>query len=399
MTLPRARRLDPSHDDAVRELGRVAFGGVSSDPPEPVSWTAVTRWGVEDARGRLVANATERDQQQWFGGRAVRCSGIASVAVAAEARGGGVARAVMQAALGEARERGAVVSTLFRTAPALYRSLGYEQTGLLCTWAVPTEALSSVRVPEGITLRAADPHDPGDIDAVRRVYREVARAGNGYLEREGPLFDWPRILARHSGTTLAVDGDGVVQGYCAWQRGAGYDEKSRLEARDLLALTGPAGRGLLAMLGSWASVTGTIVLRVPAHDPVHFELPRAGIRPEAAVPWMLAVIDGPGAVAARGWPPHVRGTVDLDFVGDRVLGAFAGSPTWRLVLEGGEARLEPGGSGATRLHVRGLSVLYAGGADPALLRRAGLLEGGSEADDALLAAAFAGPAPATNDYF
>jgi Sterol carrier protein domain len=70
----------------------------------------------------------------------------------------------------------------------------------------------------------------------------------------------------------------------------------------------------------------------------------------------------------------------------------------RLVLDGGDGRLEPGGSGAVRFTMRGLAVWYAGAADPAVLRRAGLLAGYDGAD-AFLAAASAGPRPALQDYF
>jgi hypothetical protein len=48
--------------------------------------------------------------------------------------------------------------------------------------------------------------------------------------------------------------------------------------------------------------------------------------------------------------------------------------------------------------MRGLAVWYAGAADPAVLRRAGLLAG-DESGDAFLAAASAGPRPALQDYF
>ena len=69
------------------------------------------------------------------------------------------------------------------------------------------------------------------------------------------------------------------------------------------------------------------------------------------------------------------------------------------MLDGGSGRLEPGGSGAVRLTVRGLAVLYAGAAGPAVLRRAGMLTGGDPDSDAFLEAATAGPRPALLDYF
>jgi hypothetical protein len=49
--------------------------------------------------------------------------------------------------------------------------------------------------------------------------------------------------------------------------------------------------------------------------------------------------------------------------------------------------------------MRGFALLYAGVGGPALLRRAGLLDGGDANTDAFLQAAAAGPAPALLDYF
>ena len=96
---------------------------------------------------------------------------------------------------------------------------------------------------------------------------------------------------------------------------------------------------------------------------------------------MLRVVDARGAVAARGWPPHLSGSVDVA-LDDDVCPWNSGAH--RLVLDGGSGRLEPGGSGAVRLTVRGLAVLYAGAAGPAVLRRAGMLTGGDADSDAFL---------------
>ena len=53
-------------------------------------------------------------------------AGIAAVAVRPEHRGSGLLAPLFAALLADARERGAVVSTLFPTAPGIYRRLGYE---------------------------------------------------------------------------------------------------------------------------------------------------------------------------------------------------------------------------------------------------------------------------------
>ena len=108
------------------------------------------------------------------------------------------------------------------------------------------------------------------------------------------------------------------------------------------------------------------------------------------------MLDAASAVAARGWPPLLDGSVDLDL--EDGLCPWNAGP-YRLVLSAGEGRLEPGGNGAVRVGPRGLALLYAGAASPGVLRRAGLLAGGDAATDAFLAAAVAGPPPTLLDYF
>src|SRR4051812_7304665 len=161
-------------------------------------------------------------------------------------------------------------------------------------------------------------------------------------------------------------------------------------------LTPAANAALLAMLGSWANVAPTIVMRLVDRDPACLLAPLVNATVETRDPWMLRILDAVGAVAARGWPPHVSGSVELA-VDD--LECPSNTGRWQLVLEEGSGRLEPGGSGAVHLTTRGFALLYAGAANPALLRRAGLLTGGDEASDSFLAAAASGQPPALLDYF
>jgi predicted acetyltransferase len=90
-------------------------------------------WGVLDADGRLLAKAVDREQGHWFGGRVVPASGVAGVAVAADVRGGGLGRAVLTRLLEAARDRGAVVSTLFRPLPCPTAASGGRRSGRRCT--------------------------------------------------------------------------------------------------------------------------------------------------------------------------------------------------------------------------------------------------------------------------
>jgi len=374
------------------EITRIAFGADKEAPP---GWLTdrpgrVT-WGVFDAAGRLVAKAMDRDQRHWFGGRLVPATGLAGVVTVPELRGTGLGRMALTRTLHAARERGAVIATLFRSGPGPYRSLGCEEVGALTWVAVPAIAFAAVERPPEIALRAAEAEDAAMID---EIYGSVARASAGMLERSGSIFEGLHTLERVDGVTLAV-GPGGVEGYASWDRESGYDASGRLAVFDLIGLTPGATRALLAMLGSWRDVAPTIRLRLPDSDPLTLLAPLVHTTVESRDAWMLRVLDAAGAVAARGWPPHLSGAVDLA-LDDDVCPWNAGSR--RLVLEAGEGRLEPGGSGAVRFTPRGLAVWYAGAADPAVLRRAGLLAGDDSAD-AFLAAASAGPRPALQDYF
>jgi predicted acetyltransferase len=111
---------------------------------------------------------------------------------------------------------------------------------------------------------------------------------------------------------------------------------------------------------------------------------------------MLRIVDAPGAVAARGYPPGLEIEVPLT-VGDPLLCGNDGR--WTLRVAKGEGRLEQDGEGGPRLGIGAFSSLYTGWASTDVLVRAGLLEGGSPAQLRALDAAFAGATPWMMDEF
>jgi predicted acetyltransferase len=391
------RLLGPGDQQLAWDLGSLAFG--YREQPMPEGWVSDSSGrrtlGVFDPAGRMVAKAVDREQGQWFGGRVVPASGVAGVATAAELRGRGLGRLVLTRLLQDARERGAVISTLFDTTPAPYRALGWEEVGALVYYTAQTRVLAEIRPDAKIMLR---PATEADIPAVGEIYREVARTGTAMMERSGPAFAATpaQLLADYHGFTVAVDDTGTVAGYATWDRGPGYDASGKLTVDDLIGLTPEVTRTLLAMLGGWASVAPTALIRLGAADPVWSLLARGDAKPESTQPWMLRVIDASGAVAARGWPRHLTGEVDLELTDD-VCPWHQGRH--RFVLSGGNGRLEPGGAGTVRLTPRGLASWYAGAATPQQLRRSGFLTGGDADTDELLRTATAGPVPTLHDYF
>ena len=393
---PVVRPLTPADQAAAWALGSIAFG--YHDRTMPDGWTSDRpgrqTWGVFDPDDRLIAKAVDREQSHWFGGSLVPASGVAGVAVMPEVRGRGLAGLVLRHLLAAARERGAAISTLFDTTPYPYRRAGFEEIGALVRAAVPTASLAGARIPPGLALRPATAED---VPLLQSLYRDFARSSTALMDRDAAqwLRDPVAYLGAYDGVSVAVAADGTIEAYVSYDRGPGYDHTGRLVLDDLVVLSPAGAQAMTAFLASWASVAPTLSMKLVPGDPVAMSLALGRTPVESRQPWMLRVIDAPAAVAARGWPPFVTGTVDLHLV-DELCPWNAGPHVLRL--DGGTARLEPGGTGAVRLTERGLALWYAGGLAPAALRRAGLLDG-PDSSDALLLAATAGPTPILLDYF
>lgn len=391
------RRLDAGDEAAAWELSRLAFGGPAEPPPErrAAGTPGLEAFGAFDEGGRLIAKAVDLEHSYWYGGRLLPGSGVAGVAVVPERRGSGVLAQVLGALLEATRERGALVSALFPTAATPYRRLGWERAGSLVWTALPTAALAGLGRPSAVRLR---PAEPADVPGILETYRACAREGNGLLDRSGPLFDEnpAEVLDGFDAVTVAVGPGGAIDGYVSCERGRGYDADAVLTVFDLVGRTPETTRALLALLGYWRSVTPTLHLRLAEPDPAWLLTGMEGARVHSAQAWMFRLVDAAGALAARGWPEHLSGSVELE-LHDGLAPWNAGRV--RLELEAGRAQVTPGGSGAVLLGPNGLAALFAGAIPPAIARRAGLLTGGDDRTDAFLTAAFAGPRPGLLDYF
>lgn len=384
---------DDDEQRAAAELGRLAFGGsrLAPDAPLPPRPGRIM-WGAFDG-GRLVAMVGDWQQDQWYGGRLVPASGISAVAVGAGDRSKGHAKRLLAVVLEGARDRGAVVSTLFPTAPALYRQLGWELTGAFSYWDLQTSWLAGLRAPAGTTIR---PATPDDREAILAVYADLARGSSGYLERSDARFPrWPfNPDTGLDGVTVAVGGSGRIDGFTTWVRGHGMGRDTRLTVHDLHGRTRDATLALLADLGSWDAVAPTLTVLLPRPDPAWWLIPNGVPLARETHHWMTRVVDLKAAVEARGWPANIEVSVDLE-VTDEVCPWNAGRFT--LAVADGKGSLTPGGAGDVSIGGPGLGVLFAGGTNAATMRRAGLI--GGAGSDAALDALMAGPAPSTVDHF
>jgi predicted acetyltransferase len=387
------RTLTADDADQAFDLSTLAFNG---SPDRRTRWIELfdpaSTTGVFE-RGRLVAMARARSFQQYWGGRLMPMCGVASVAVMPHRRGAGLGRRVVAGALDIGHERGDPLSALFPTAPAVYRSLGWEIAGDRTWLRVPTASLRTAGSPAG----GVRPAEPTDLAAISACYSELARETNGAIERDSSRWQDQLGLGDAKAEAYVVGAETGVDGVLVYRRGRSEDLKdlTLLEVGNLFARRQPELSALLGVLGAATSVASHVTINI-ARAPLAALLPNDDISVHDHESWMLRLLDAPAAIAARGYPVEITADVDIELIDPQVPG---NSGRWRLRVADGKGGLEPGGSGTVRMDPRGAAALYAGRLPAATLRRLGLLDGGERSAYDTLTAVFAGPPAHMWDYF
>ena len=131
--------------------------------------------------GRLLGTARYLDIRQWWGGRAMPMAGVAGVKTAPEARGRGVATALLTELLSLLPERGYPISALYPSTPGVYRSLGWEFGGGFYRTEIAGPALAALLPPDSgtsggeVRLRRAGPDDAAEAFAVMSAVFAASR--------------------------------------------------------------------------------------------------------------------------------------------------------------------------------------------------------------------------------
>jgi predicted acetyltransferase len=383
---------EPAELEALAPILAWAFGMSAQDSLKWLASTGLQHVRMGYSAARVVAGLVEIPMGQWFGGKSVPMLGVAGVATAPEARGQGLALALMRALLSEARARQFALSALYPATVALYRKAGYELAGAYCRFTLPLKDCPQPR--SALALRSATPEDDA---AIERLYRTVASERNGYLDR-GP-YVWARVRAPQGepARVLVVEGSAGIEGYAALSQLRREGIHHDLALGDLVGATPGAMARLLRFLSDHRTTADNAIWYGGAADARLFAFPERSFKIEVQTHWMLRLVDVASALLARGYP-EVTAELDL-FVEDDVLPA--NNARYRLRLRDGTPELDVAASGdgaAARLDVRALTALYSGVVTPAELVRAGMLS----ADARTLAAlgrTFAGGAPAMADYF
>lgn len=157
-------------------------------------------------------------------------------------------------------------------------------------------------------------------------------------------------------------------------------------------------RALWAVIASHCSTADTVAGLINPQDPFWWLTAERDASITSSRMWMLRIVDGPAAIAARGFPPGLSASVPLS-INDKPHPANSGH--WQLTVSGGNAELirNDGAPSPSPLAMgpRGLAALYAG-TPVESLRLSGLASGGTAKSDALLNAAFAATPYLLDDF-
>jgi predicted acetyltransferase len=342
---------------------------------------------------RLVGMLNVLAFEQWFGARSVPMGGVASVVVSPEQRGLGIAPRMLTRALELMVERGEVISTLGPATSWVYRKCGWEHGGLYAVASVRTSEL--VALPDGgLRERRAT---AADRDGIIAAYDRAAPSRPGYLSRPQWLWDERLTDAAHR-YVYVVERDGRIEGYVAYSQNSaarGYT----VWVDDLVAVDAPVERTLWRHLGAHAAQADTITTAGVPLDALALILPEQTLRPLGQQVWMTRIVDAPGAIAQRGYASGIRADIAFRLVDPMVA---ANDGCWRLVVDGGEARLERLDAKTEPeivVSINGLASLFTGWSTCAVLAQAGLAEGIAPGTAADLDAVFAGRQPVMCDEF
>jgi predicted acetyltransferase len=329
---------------------------------------------------------------QWFGGKRVGMTGVASVAIAPHVRGQGVATFMMTSVVKELASQGMALSVLYPAVQALYQRVGYGLGGSRYTWRVATEHIQVNKTPlacHPLSTQAIDPQ-------WHTLQQQLGRITAGRLERH--VFLWQRLLKPPGDGTVFAYGIGddnqSLRGYLV-----GYQERGTsgptITLRDWAALTPEAMQSLWGLLHHQRAQVDWIQWAGGAVDPLALALPeqRAACRDQTL--WMVRILDIEAALTQRGYPNGMDGELHLA-IEDPLIAKNNGN--FVLAIHNGVGQVASGGRGDVRMSIQSLASLFTGLRSAQELSALGKLDARPEVI-ALATAIFLGPSPWMPDFF
>eukprot|EP00742_Colponemidia_sp_Colp-10_P001903 GILJ01002034.1.p1 GENE.GILJ01002034.1~~GILJ01002034.1.p1 ORF type:complete len:426 (-),score=55.41 GILJ01002034.1:72-1253(-) len=357
-----------------------------------------------DGASQLVGSVAVVPMAHYFGKRSVSTGAITAVSVAPHLRGKKIAKTAMLHAIEEMAKRDFALSTLYPTAPAVYRGIGYANAAARCSFSIALSSIpSAVFLPfPGVHVRPFVPAQ--DEGGVRNAYKRWAVHQNGPFVREEQAQEefctvWDRtFLIPGEPLQRYVVVDESIQeivGYTTYALRRKGLANLWLQVTDQVICTPAAGNCLLNFYASNKSMASEVRFFGNLQHPFLSVLPE--LKVELGYLVHVRIISLKRALEQRGYPSSLTAEVHLT-VSDAIVPDNNGS--FILRVSNGVGALEKGGRGDVILDVSALASLYTGYLSASqLLFDARLSNRGDEDCIVLLDTLFAGPAPTLTDFF
>ena len=344
--------------------------------------------GAFDETGRLLASAAGPHIEAFVARRRVRMHAVAAVQTMPTARRRGLAAALLERLLADARDGGLGWSLLYPFDPRFYARLGWQ--------ALPSGVRLSMSTrwwtrPEPVEAEQVS----GDLRVALQALHLRCAAGWSFSNARtmGPRDTWAGLRPEPGRRGAAFR---VEDGYAVVRLLETSPQHLTLQVVDAAWCSAAGRRNVVGVLGAYQGQVQRIELEVPRDDALAWDWSTWWSVATNATP-MARVVDLPAALAAVGT------TSDLPTVTLRVRDRWApwNDGTWRLTPGADGCAVSAVASGASAtLDVRALPLLLGGAATPEAVVRAGLAEGDTT-PVAVLAALSAGVTPhhGLADYF
>jgi predicted acetyltransferase len=327
----------------IARIGAQAFPGVDAKTREKQiresSQIAVEDILVAEESGRLLGSATVIPMEMWWAGTKWPTGGLASVAVAPEARRQGAATRLCDAAVERLRERGVPLCLLYPFEVDFYSTLGWSLVGLRREVTLRPSALPTGERGEVVWL---DPRE--EANALMRCHDEwLEQRGVGLVRHPAA---WSRIFEQPWQWFGVRRGD-ELDGYVAM-----CDDRNpvtichTLRIGEITALSSESQRALMAFLHDQRAQVDWVELSLPAETPVEAMVssPRTPGQTDLGCGNFLCSQICTGAmVRVLDWP---RLMADMAPIGTWMRGSveigLQRGPHWRLDMDGRWVEVDQG---------------------------------------------------------
>ncbi|MFD9440600.1 enhanced intracellular survival protein Eis [Streptomyces sp. NPDC060006] len=394
---PQTQITAPRDDDDLAQYARLAHQSfaIDFDDLDVLRVHGTVRLAVSGPR--VLGGVTALPVRQFFGGTELPACCLSTVCVAADQRGRGVARRLVEQAVREQRESGAVVSSLWTPSMGVYRRWGWEIAGTTSTYGFPMDFFVRDALRRGALrdFAVTELMDPTEHPLHRRL---AADGWNGPVDRPAWWWKWKYPQADPDSQLFALAGaDGGTHALVGYTRKNEAPWGHALEVTDYWAADPAAVDLANAFIGSHRSQAVAVRFR-------------HGVLPDPATllwgsdqysgshqhwhPWMLRLLDPRGALVRRSWPEHAFGRLDL-----RIVHPDTSEEDLLVTVEAGSADVVTGGTGRLRIPVTLLASWYSGALSTDRLLRRSAADDATREDRRLLVAMSAGSRAWLPDLF